>query len=151
MKTPTRQQLMIRLAKARRVLAKFGIDGTSDYAEVIVAEALGGARVPSGVNQGYDLIVPKFGRVEVKCRQLPRDGRCEERVDLRDTKADGFDHLAVVVFFPDYSVKGAVLVPYEQVWPIIESRTYRRIGYSEARHLDGAVDITEPVSAAASR
>jgi hypothetical protein len=72
-------------------------------------------------------------------------------VDLRDTKADGFDHLAVVVFFPDYSVKGAVLVPYEQVWPIIESRTYRRIGYSEARHLDGAVDITEPVSAAASR
>jgi hypothetical protein len=48
-------------------------------------------------------------------------------------------------------VKGAVLAPYEQVWPVIESRTYRRIRYSEACHLDQAVDITEPVSAAASR
>jgi hypothetical protein len=37
----------------------------------------------------------------------------------------------------------------QQVWPIIDSRRYRRINYGEARNLDGAVDITELVSSAA--
>jgi hypothetical protein len=48
---------MVRLARVRSLLGRFGIRGTSDFAEVLVAEALGGERVPSGVNQGFDLIV----------------------------------------------------------------------------------------------
>jgi hypothetical protein len=71
-------------------------------------------------------------------------------VDLRDTKADGFDHLAIVIFYPDYSIKGAILVPYSQVWPIVDGRAYRRVSYGEACQLDDAIDITEGVSAAAS-
>jgi hypothetical protein len=147
----SRQELMLELAKLRCQLAKHGIRDSSDYAEVIVSEALNGERIPSGVNQGYDVTTLKYGRVEVKCRMLPQDGRIEERVDLRDTKANGFDHLAIVVFFPDYSVKGAVLIPYNQVWPIVESRPYHRISYGEACQLDEAIDITELVSAVAQR
>ena len=59
------------------------------------------------------------------------------------------DYLAIVIFYPDYSVKGAVLVPYSRVWPIVDSRKYRRISYGEACQLDEAVDISELVSAAA--
>ena len=147
----TRQELMRQLAKMRGCLAEFGIRGTPDYAEVLVAEALEGDRVPNSVNQGYDVTSPKYGRVEVKCRVLPTDGRREERVDVRDTKTDGFDYLAIVVFFPDYSVSGAVLVPYGEVWPIIDSRKYRRISYGEACQIEGVVDITELVSAASQR
>lgn len=151
MKKPTRQQLMTRLGQARRLLDEYRIRGAPDYAEVLVAEAVGGQRVPCGVNQGFDVIAPRYGRIEVKCRQLPTDGRREDRVDLRGTKADGFDYLAIVIFFPDYTIKGAVLVPYDRVWPIVDGRTYRRISYGEACLLDEAVDISELVSAAAQR
>lgn len=147
----TRLDLMKRLAETRICLAEYGIRDSSDYAEVLVTEALEGERVQSGVNQGYDIISQKYGRVEVKCRVLPTDGRQEDRVDIRNTKADGFDYLAIVVFFPDYSAKGAILVPYSEVWPIIDSRKYRRISYGEACQLESAVDITELVSAASQR
>ncbi len=147
----TRQQLMIRLAEVRGLLAEFGVHDASDYSEALVAEALGGKRVSSGVNQGFDVTAPTYGRVEVKCRQLPSDGQREDRVDLRDTKANGFDYLAIVIFYPDFSVKGAVLVPYNRVWPIVDLRPYRRISYGEACHLDAAVDISELVSAASQR
>jgi hypothetical protein len=142
---------MRQLAEVRRRLAEHRIHDTPDYAEVLVAEALEADRVLSGVNRGFDVVSAKYGRIEVKCRALPTDGRREERVDIRDTKADGFDYLAIVIFYPDYSVKGAVLVPYQEVWPIIVSRKYRRIGYGEARQLEGVIDITEPASAASHR
>ena len=142
---------MKQLAETRDYLAESGIRDTADYAEVLVAEALGAERTQSGVNQGYDVLSPQYGRVEVKHRVLPTDGRQEERVDIRNTKADGFDYLAIVVFFTDYSVKGAVLVPYSQVWPIINARKYRRISFSEARQLESVVDIIELVSAASQR
>ena len=142
---------MRQLAETRVCLAEYAIRGTPDYAEALVADALDGRREPSGVNQGYDVLCPRYGRLEVKCRVLPADGRREERVDLRDTKADGFDYLAIVIFYPDYSVKGAVLIPYSQVWPIVDSRKYRRISYGEAFQLEGAVDVSEPVRAASLR
>lgn len=147
----TRQELMRQLAELRGRLAKHRIRDTPDYAEVLVAEALEGDRVPNGVNQGYDINSPRYGRIEVKCRVLPTDGRLEERVDIGNTKADGFDYLAIVIFYPDYSVKGAVLVPYSEVWRVIDSRKYRRISYGEACQLESVVDVTEPVSAASQR
>lgn len=151
MKKQTRQQLMIRLAEVQSLLAEYSIHGAPGYAEVLVAEALGGHRESNGVNQGFDVMAPIYGRIEVKCRQLPLDGRREDRVDLRDTKAKGFDYLAIVIFYPDYSVKGAVLAPYSRVWPLVDSRRYRRVSYGEACQLDEAVDISELVSAAAQR
>jgi len=107
---------MVQLAVIQSRLANFGIRGASDYAEVLVAEATDGERMKSGVNQGFDVTSPEYGRIEVKCRRLPADGRREERVDLRDTKAGGFDFLALVVFYPDFNVKGAAMAPYDQVW-----------------------------------
>ncbi|MEX2671678.1 MAG: hypothetical protein WD294_06160 [Phycisphaeraceae bacterium] len=148
---PTRQQLMAQLAVLRTRLAKYQIRGASDYAEVLIAESVGGERAASGVNQGFDVTSQDFGRIEVKCRRLPADGRREERVDLRETKADGFDSLAIVIFFPDFNVKGAVLVPYAEVWPVVAARPYRRISYPEACRLSGAIDITMRVVEAAGR
>jgi hypothetical protein len=151
MGTITRQQLMSKLAILRNELSVHRIRNTSDYAEVLVAEALNAQRIPNGVNQGYDLISSKYGRIEVKCRMLPTDGRIEERVDLKGSKIHGFDYLAIVIFYPDFGVKGSILVPYDNVWPIVDSRPYRRISYGEACQLHETVDITELVSSAAHR
>jgi len=151
MSKPTRQELMTQLALVRSRLAEQGIRQVSDYAELLVAEALEGRRQKNSQTTGYDLHAPTYGRVEVKSRRLPSDGRREERVSLDDSKKNGFDFLAVVIFFPDFHVKGAVLIPYDQVWPLVSRRKYRRIDYREVLGLEGAVDITDAVSEASER
>lgn len=144
-----RHQLMRQLAALREQLRAFGIRDASDYAEVLVAEALGGARENNRITKGFDIVAPKLGRVEVKCRQLPFDGRVEERVQVGGSKGGGFEHLAIVIFRPDFAVKGAVVVPYAAVWALVRKQRYGRIAYSQARRLAGAVDITTAVRAAA--
>lgn len=141
----TRLELMQRLVATREQLREFGIRDASDYAEVLVAEAMSGQRLSSRVNKGHDVLTTVCGRVEVKCRQLPVDGRVEERVEVGAGKEDGFDFLAIVIFRPDFSVKGAVIVPYSAVWELVAAQRYNRVSYSLACQLPGAVDITAAV------
>jgi hypothetical protein len=147
---PTRRGLMRQLADIRRMLEPHGIRDAGDYAEVLVAEALGGRR-ECRTKSGHDVVCESHGRVEVKCRQLPPDGRIEERVAIGASKHEGFEYLAVVVFQLDFTVKGAVLVPYADAWTLAASQKFRRISYSQARQLPGTVDITAEVQAASTR
>jgi hypothetical protein len=149
--TTSRRELMRQLAALRGRLREFGIRDTSDYAEVLVAEALDGWRLASRVAKGHDVLAESYGRIEVKCRQLPLDGRIEERVSVGAGKEGGFEFLAVVIFCPDFVVKGAVVVPYAAVWDLVARQAYNRVSYSQACQLPGAVDITEAVRAAAER
>lgn len=132
-------------------MVEHGIRSVSDYAEQIVADALAGTRDSNGVNKGFDVIAPHYGRIEVKFRQLPQDGRLEERCALSDAKEDGFDYLAIVIFHPDFRVKGAVLVPYREAWRFVEASKYNRISYVQASGCAGAIDITTEVAAASQR
>jgi len=138
------------LAAIRAKLAAFGIRDSSDYAEILIAEALNGER-KGAVNRGFDVQVPAFGRIEVKCRTLPADGRMEERVELGAAKEDGFDYLCIVIFNRDYSVKGAVLVPYSVAWNYLSKSNYSRISFQIASGLEGAFDITKQVRDASLR
>ena len=134
---------MAELARVRDALREHRIRDAADYAEVLVAEALNGKREASGVNKGYDVVAEPYGRIEVKCRVLPPDGRKEDRVSIGDSKENGFDYLALVIFFSDFRVKGAVLVPYAAVWELTRRQKYSRVNYATASSLQGAVDITE--------
>lgn len=151
MQRPTRHHLMQQLASVREQLREHQIRDVADYAEVLVAEALGGQREQSAVTKGFDVVTHAYGRVEVKCRQLPADGRVEARVAVSASKANGFDHLAIVIFHPDFEVKGATVVPYRSVWPHVASSKYDRISFNHAAQLPGAHDITDVVAAAALR
>ena len=137
----TRQELM------HCLVVEHEIRSVADFAEQIVAEALDGQRRSNGVLQGYDLLAPAYGRVEVKFRQLPNDGRFEERVALSDAKEGEFDYLAIVIFQADFSIKGAVLLPFHEAWSFVESSPYNRISYAQACLCQGAIDITEQVTA----
>ena len=139
---------MKQLAALRERLRVFGIRDASDYAEVLIAEALAGQRIASRVNKGHDVLAAAYGRVEVKCRQLPPDGRIEERVQVGPAKEHGFEFLALVIFRPDFGVKGAVVVPYASVWDFVASHQYNRVSFPQACELPGAVDITTAVRAA---
>jgi hypothetical protein len=144
----SRHDLMQQLAALRDSLRPLGIRDASDYAEVLVAEALRGKRVDNRITKGHDVQAEPYGRIEVKCRQLPTDGRIEERVDVRASKQDGFEFLAVVIFNGGFSVKGAVIVPYAAVWEFVARQPYNRISYTQACHLPGAQVITAAVKAA---
>jgi hypothetical protein len=142
---------MRQLGALRDRLREFGIRDASDYAEVLVAEALVGQRLRSRVTKGHDVLAAPYGRIEVKCRQLPVDGRVEERVEVGAGKEGGFGFLAVVIFKPDFTVKGAVVVPSNVVWQFVAQQAYNRVSYSQACGLAGAVDITADVQAIAER
>lgn len=151
MTSMSRRLLMHQLSVLRENLREHGIRDAADYAEVLIAQAVNGERVASRVTKGHDVVSSQFGRIEVKCRQLPPDGRIEERVEISVAKESGFDHLAVVIFQPDFSVKGAVVVPYASVWELARNHQYNRISYPQACALAGAIDITSSVSKAADR
>lgn len=149
---PTRHELMFQLHELTSCLvSKYGIRNAADYAEQIVADALEGKREANSINKGYDVMSPRHGRVEVKFRQLPNDGRLEERCALSDAKEGGFDYLAIVIFHADFRVKGAVLVPYSEAWKYVEASPYNRISYSQACMCTGSIDITSEVSLASQR
>ncbi len=141
----SRRELMRKLVHEHRIRS------VADYAEQLVAEALNGTREENRNAKGFDLIAPGLGRVEVKFRQLPKNGRLEERVSLKQTKQYGFDYLAVVILQPDFRVKGAVVVPYKEAWRIIEASPYKRISFSQACSCNGAINITREVDVAAQK
>ena len=140
---------MQQLSSVRAALKEYGIRDASDYAEALIAEVLHGNRVLSRVTKGHDVTAPTYGRVEVKCRQLPADGRLEQRVEVSESKEAGFDFLALVIFNVDFTVRGAALVPYSAVWDLVCRRQYHRIDYTEALRLPGAKDISQDVRKAA--
>jgi hypothetical protein len=146
---PSRRELMHQLAVVRAALREYRIRDAPDYAEVLISEALGGNRVASQANPGYDVVCDGFGRIEVKSRQLPPDGRNEERVAVSESKESRFDFLAIVVFHPDFEVRGAVVAPYDSVWELIAGQRYNRISYAQACGLLGAIDVTDRVRDAA--
>jgi hypothetical protein len=141
----SRRELLLLLTEKHRIRS------VSDYAEQVVADALGGQRETNSVNRGYDFKCQRYGRVEVKFRQLPRDGRIEERCAVSDAKECGFDHLAIVILHANLTVKGAVLVPYEEAWRLIQSSNYNRVSLGQASRCPGAIDISLKVAAAARR
>jgi hypothetical protein len=147
----SRRDLIRMLAQTRRLLGAHGIRDGECFAEVLVAEATGGCRVQSRTNRGFDVQSPLYKRIEVKSRQMPYGRRVDERVGFDQTKEDGFDYAAIVIFEADFSVKGALLVPYASVWPVASARVDRRISYTQAQALSGAIDITQAVAEAAAR
>jgi hypothetical protein len=87
-------------------LRPYAIESIADYAEYLFEQALGGKRVRRGV-KGHDVVVEGVGRIQVKERRLPTDGRVEERLHLRNMTCDSCDHLGSVIFNSDLSIKKA--------------------------------------------
>jgi hypothetical protein len=132
---------MKQFSQAREQLEKFGIRDSGDYAEVLVAKALGAARNTRGVQKGCDLLCAKLGRIEVRSRTLPRDGRNETRLEVPKEKANGFDVFAGVLFAADMSVIGGFLLPHDEALALAESQKYLRIPFQV-----GAAHRRQPTS-----
>ena len=137
------RRLLSQYLAALEALRPFGIETLCDYAEYAFEQALGGKRVTRG-QKGHDVVCGQYGRIQVKERRLPADGRTEERLHLRNITADSCDYLGAVIFENDYTVRKATLVPHSEVWPLIVAHPdkEKKVKYSLVAALPGALDMT---------
>jgi hypothetical protein len=143
------RRLLTQYLAAMDRLRPHGIESMADFAEHLFAITLGGERLTRG-SKGHDVLVPDLGRVQVKERRLPADGRIEERLHLKSLSCDSCDYLAAVIFANDFTVKKATLVPHAEVWQLIRSHRdpERKVRFDLIAALPSAVDMTERLRAA---
>jgi len=138
------RQLISDYLAALEKLRPYGIESLCDYAEYAFERALGGKRVARGL-KGHDVVVPRLGRVQVKERRLPADGRIEERLHLLNVTKSSCDHVGAIIFNNDYTVKKATLVPHPQVWTLLCAHPdpEKKVKFDLLARLPGAIDLTD--------
>lgn len=98
-------------------------DLVGDYGELLIAETFPGTP-QSFVNQGYDFMSKKYGRIEVKTRRQKK-GSTETRAVGFSGKLDGdggFDTLAHIILNENFEVQEACLVKYDDILDEIKLR-----------------------------
>lgn len=93
-----------------------------DYAEWLVAQALGVNRLPANSTKSYDLVSDRYGKVQVKARLVSSPAKSGQQ-QTSPFRSKDFDHAAFVLLSDiDFSVVAAVLMPLAAV----EDRWTRR-------------------------
>ena len=136
--------LLSRYIAVLRELRPYGIESPADVAEYLFEQALGGKRTKRGKKR-HDIVVNKLGRVQVKARCLPSDGRKERRLHLGNMNRSSCDYLGAVIFTCDLHVHRAVLVPADAVWRLIEEHTdpEKKVQFDLLAALPRSVEMTE--------
>src|SRR5687768_6297220 len=109
----------------KELWSQHGIKDQGQYAARLVADALGARVLANGVNQGFDLEHPRYGRIEVRSRRYPLDGRREDRAQVPLSKQGLFDHFVHIVFDGDFTVAAAYLAPHDAIETLV-SRSKQR-------------------------
>ncbi len=137
----------------RRRVVRSNNAPVGDYAEALVATALGGTLAGSVSEKSYDLIASTWGRVQVKARAV---GEPPTRSDLQTSpfRSWDFDHAALVMLRrSDYQVHSAFLIPIDVLRPLSAWRQYLNgsivLMTSELLGQPGAVDVTAELQTAA--
>lgn len=143
--------LFSEFARAREALERHGVRDSGGYAELLVAAALGARRNLSGVEKGFDVLCEERGKIEVRSRTLPRDGRNEDRLEIPREKVNGFAFLAGVLFNPDLTVSGGFMLPHDEAVSLSAKQKFLRISYRVGCRHQAAIDITELLKAAQAR
>jgi hypothetical protein len=144
-------ELMQQLVKARAQLETHGVRDSGQYAELLVCSALNAQRNRSGVQKGFDIRCTANGRVEVRSRTLPSDGRNETRLEIPKKKVGHFDCFAGILFNSDISVLAGFLLPHDAAVALAGKQKFLRIPFEiGARHPE-ARDITKLLRDAQSR
>lgn len=124
-----------------------------DYAEWLVAQALGVDRLPANSTKSYDLVSDQYGKVQVKARLVSSKATSNQQ-QTSPFRSEDFDHAAFVLLSDvDYSVVKAVLMPLAAVQ---ERWTWREHVKGWTVHMNGhtmthddAIDISDDLRRAA--
>lgn len=86
----------------------------ADYAEHLVCKALS-LQLAGKSNKGFDAVDSDGVRYEIKARRESKDRKTTLTSPIRDLEGENFDHLIIVLFGEDYTVKQAASFPREHV------------------------------------
>jgi hypothetical protein len=139
--------LLDNASEARRLgklLTEHGEVAISTFAEALFAAAFGGQRTPRA-NPNFDVVCPRFGKVEVRARVLGTDGDYP-RISLRKSPDGEFDHLAAVRLDKKLNFWKAFILPTAALKPLFDAKKQKtakaHIAWSVFCADSGAVDIT---------
>jgi len=136
----------------RRGLVRTANAPAGDYAEYLVASALGGELAPNSV-KSWDLTTADGRRVQVKCRVVSDPPKAGDR-QLSVFRSFDFDDLVIVLFARDYSIWRAVQIPVAAVKAASRHRAHVNGHVLMATDLmlsSSSTDLTDALRAVASR
>jgi hypothetical protein len=122
--------------------SRYRIRDQGQYAARLVGEAIGARVLANGVNKGFDLEHDNYGRIEVRSRRYPLDGRREDRAQVPARKAGLFDYFAHIVLDTNFTIAGGYLAPHDVIDALARRGRQRYVRFSDGRALPGAIDIT---------
>ena len=128
----------------RRGICRSGNNPVADYAEGLVAQALG-LKLAGKSTAGYDAKDADGVRYEIKARRLINPETATMLSAIRSIDTHHFDFLVAVIFNADYSVYKAIRLPYESVCNIAKFRKHDNAHIVMIRSLwdaEGGYDIT---------
>jgi len=128
----------------RRGICRSSNNPVADYAERIVASALGLELAPRST-AGFDAKDLRGRRYEIKARRVVRSGKATMLSAIRGIEKRHFDFLVAVIFNEDYTVQRAVKIPYAGVVQIAKFRKHVNAHIVMIRdmwNVEGAEDIT---------
>jgi len=135
----------------KRKIIRTGNAPAGDYAEYLVAKALGGTLAPNSV-KSYDLETPDGAKIQIKCRVADETSK-SPKPQLSPFRSFAFDYAAIVLFNSDYTVQRAVLVPADHVEALATHHSHINgfIAHARGPLLDRPAnrDITSALRAAA--
>jgi hypothetical protein len=148
-KTPSTMHALFQMMHAceKELWSQHGIKDQGQYAALLVARTLEARVIANGVNQGFDLEHPRYGRIEVRSRRYPLDGRREDRAQVPSSKHGLFDYFAHVVLDQDFTVAGAYLAPHDAIDALVSRSRQRYVRFADGAALPQSVDITAKVRA----
>lgn len=121
---------------------------TGDYAEQLFCRAFGWTQERRS-SKGYDAQDAAGRRYEIKARRVSADNPSRQLGALRALPDRSFDTLAAVLFFPDYGVMRAALIPHAIVLNsagfIPHTNSWRFLLLDTVWSEPGVVDVTEPL------
>lgn len=112
-------ELLQLFAGIQRELRARGVSRTAnnpvaDYAEYLVAEALGLQRAPNS-EKGFDAVAPDGTRYEIKSRRLGSNSKPTRFSAIRKLEEYHFDYVVAILFNEDFGVSRAVSLPHSAV------------------------------------
>ena len=112
-------QILSLFADIMEELSKRGIirsknNPVADYAEHLVCKAFS-LTAAAKSTKGYDATDVQGKRYEIKSRRQSARSKPTRFSAIRDFEAQHFDILVAVLFFQDFTVKRAALIPYSVV------------------------------------
>jgi hypothetical protein len=131
-----------------RGICRSGNNPVADYAEGLVAKALG-LQLANGSTAGYDAKDAEGRRYEIKARRVTRPRTATMLSAIRGMDKRHFDFLVAVIFDEDYTVRRAIQIPYDSVVQIAKFRKHLNGHVVMIRSMwdvEGAQDITARIA-----